>query len=77
MWREAYDAIVDGRLGDATGVLDAIGVATEAAYVRLRRARIEPGPWLDEAEAFYTDVRATRFLREVAELRATATRRSA
>ncbi len=77
VWREAYDAIVDGRLGEATGVLDAIGVATEAAYVRLRRARIEPGPWLDEAEAFYTDVRATRFLREVAELRAAATRRSA
>ena len=77
VWREAYDAIVDGRLGDAIGVLDSTGVATEAAYARLRRARIEPGPWLDEAEAFYTDVRATRFLREVAELRATATRRSA
>jgi len=77
VWRDAYDAILDGRLADATVILDATGVATEAAYVRLRRARIEPGPWLDEAEAFYTDVRATRYLREVADLRAAATRRSA
>jgi tetratricopeptide (TPR) repeat protein len=77
VWREAYDAILDGRLAEATGILDATGVATEAAYVRLRRARAEPGPWLDEAEAFYTDVRATRYLREVADLRAGATRRSA
>ncbi|HST18030.1 MAG TPA: hypothetical protein VLK36_10195 [Gaiellaceae bacterium] len=77
VWRDGYDAIVGGRFAEATAILDATGVATEAAYVRLRRARIEPGPWLDEAEAFYTDVRATRYLREIADLRAAATRRSA
>ena len=53
------------------------GVHTEAAYARLRRAQLETGPWLDEAEAFYRKVGATRFLGEVAELRAGAIPRSA
>jgi hypothetical protein len=77
IWREAHDAIVAGRLGDAIGILDATGVRTEAAYARLRRAEREPGSWLDEAEVFYSEVRAIRFLRESAELRGGATRRSA
>ena len=75
VWREAHDAILAGRLNEAIGVLDATGVRTEAAYARLRRAECEPGPWLDEAEAFYSEVRAIRFLREAAKLRGAATRR--
>ena len=75
--RTANDAILDGRLADAIEILDETGVRTEAAYARLRRARLEPGPWLDEAEAFYTEVGALRFLREIAELRSGANRRSA
>lgn len=74
--REANGAILEGRLADAIGILDRTGVRTEAAYARLRRARLEPGPWLDEAEAFYSEVRAIRFLREVAGLKS-STRRSA
>ena len=70
VWRVANDAILEGRLGDAIDILDMTGVHTEAAYARLRRAQLETGPWLDEAEAFYRKVGATRFLGEVAELRA-------
>jgi tetratricopeptide (TPR) repeat protein len=77
VWVDANTAILEGRLGDAIDVLDATGVRTEAAYARLRRARIEPGPWLDEAEAFYREVRAARFLDEIDELRAGAMPRSA
>jgi hypothetical protein len=77
IWRSANEAILGGRIADAIEILDRTGVRTEAAYARLRRARLEPGPWLDEAEAFYTEVRAHRFLREIAELRAGASRRSA
>jgi class 3 adenylate cyclase/tetratricopeptide (TPR) repeat protein len=77
VWRRANEAIVEGRLVDAIDILDQTGARTEAAYARLRRARLEPGPWLDEAEAFYTEVRARRFLRELAELRSGASRRSA
>ena len=77
VWRVANDAILEGRLGDAIDVLDATGVHTEAAYARLRRAQREPGPWLEEAEAFYREVGATRFLGEIAELRERAIPRSA
>ncbi len=77
IWRSANEAILEGRIADAIEILDRTGVRTEAAYARLRRARLEPGPWLDEAEAFYTEVRARRFLREIAELRSGASRRSA
>jgi class 3 adenylate cyclase/tetratricopeptide (TPR) repeat protein len=69
VWRAANVAIVEGRLADAIAVLDATGVRAEAAYARLRRAQREPGPWLDEAEAFYRQVGATRFLGEIADLR--------
>ena len=69
--------ILEGRLGDAIDILDMTGVHTEAAYARLRRAQLETGPWLDEAEAFYRKVGATRFLGEVAELRAGVIPRSA
>jgi tetratricopeptide (TPR) repeat protein len=77
IWRVANDAILDGRLGEAIDILDATGVHTEAAYARLRRAQREPGPWLEEAEAFYREVGATRFLDEIAELRERAIPRSA
>jgi class 3 adenylate cyclase/tetratricopeptide (TPR) repeat protein len=77
VWRAANIAILDNRLDDAIAILDATGVRTEAAYARLRRARVEPGPWLDEAEAFYREVGATRFLDEIAELRGKAMPRSA
>ena len=77
VWRVANDAILEGRLGDAIDILDMTGVHTEAAYARLRRAQLETGPWLDEAEAFYRKVGATRFLGEVAELRAGVIPRSA
>jgi class 3 adenylate cyclase/tetratricopeptide (TPR) repeat protein len=77
VWRAANEAIVEGRLGDAIEVLDAAGIHTEAAYARLRRAQVESGPWLDEAEAFYRKVDATRFLDEIAALRAKAMPRSA
>ncbi len=77
IWRAANEAIVEGRLADAINSLDATGVHTEAAYARLRRAQREPGPWLDEAEAFYRKVGATRFLGEIAELRESAMPRSA
>src|SRR5581483_1890672 len=76
VWRSANQAILGGRIAEAIGILDRTGARAEAAYARLRRARLEPGPWLDEAEAFYSEVRAIRFLREVAGLKA-STRRSA
>jgi hypothetical protein len=77
VWRSANEAILEGRIADAIDILDRTGVRTEAAYARLRRARLEPGLWLDEAEAFYTKMRARRFLGEIAELRSGTTRRSA
>jgi hypothetical protein len=53
-----------------------MGARTTAALARLLRARDEgPEPWPAEAEAFFEEVRATRFLRELEELR--ASRRSA
>ena len=77
VWVDANTAILDGRFGDAIDLLDATGVHAEAAYARLRRARVEPGPWLDEAEAFYRRVGAMRFLGEIAVLRERAMPRSA
>ena len=77
VWVDANAAILEGRLGDAIAILDSTGVHTEAAYARLRRAHIEPGPWLDEAEAFYRNVGAMRFLGEIAALRERAMPRTA
>ena len=74
-------AIFEGRLDAAIEIADSTGDRTTANYARLRlaRRRVESGedpePWLSAAEAFYRGVRATRFVRQLEELR--AIRRSA
>ncbi|MFL5964198.1 MAG: ATP-binding protein [Gaiellaceae bacterium] len=68
-------AIVEGRWEEAVATLDGMEARTSAAYARLRLARRltaagdDPEPWLSGAEAFYRPVRATRYLRELDELR--------
>jgi len=75
-WQELNKHLAAGRLEEALAMLDAMGARTDAAIVRLVLAR-ERGsePWAAEAEAFFAEVGATRFLRELDEIR--ATRRSA
>ena len=74
-------AIFEGRIEAAIELADSTGDRTTANYARLRLARRlaesgeDPEPWLSEAEAFYRGVRATRFVRQLEELR--AIRRSA
>jgi predicted ATPase/class 3 adenylate cyclase len=69
-------AIVEGRWEEVVATLDQIEARTAAAYARLRLAgRLaaegdDPEPWLSGAEAFYREVQATRYLRELDELRA-------
>jgi hypothetical protein len=75
VWARINVAIVEDRWEDAVAMLDAIEARTPAAYARLRLARkltaegADPEPWLSGAEAFYREVRATRYLRELDELR--------
>ena len=79
--QRANRAVVDGRVEEAIALLAGTGNASAAAYAKLRLARQraaagdDPEPWLGEAETFYRGVRATRYLLELDELR--ATRRSA
>ena len=59
---------------DAIGVFDASGRAATEAVRPLRSLSgrcggDDPEPWLAEAESFYRGVRATRYLREIEELR--------
>ena len=76
-WARAAKGIAEERLEDAIALLDEGGAVTEAAYTRLQLARRseEPNPWLSQAEMFYRRVGATRYLRQLEELR--TTRRSA
>jgi len=68
---QANKLLAAKRPTDALAILDAIGGRTEAAIVRLVLMRREgPEPWADEAQAFFSEVGATRFLREIEALRA-------
>ncbi len=75
-WHEASRFLAGESAESALAILDAIGARTDAALVRLVLAqRTGPEPWATEAEAFFTEVGAVRFLRELGTLR--ADRRSA
>ncbi len=70
-WQEANRLLAAGRPEEALAILDAIGAKADAAMLRLVLAQRQgPEPWDTEAEAFFTEVGATRFLREVQSLRA-------
>jgi hypothetical protein len=75
-WQEVNRLLAQGRLEDALANLDAMSARTDAAIVRLVLAQRQgPEPWASEAQAFFVEVGATRFLQEVAAL--SAGRRSA
>jgi hypothetical protein len=72
-WNEASRAIFDGDLVRAADIIDGIGHTAAAAYARLRAAEAlgAAGREADaavqraQAEAFYRNVGATRFVRDV------------
>ena len=75
-WQEANRFLAAEHPEDALAILDTIGARTDAAIVRLALALSQgQDPWAAEAEAFFIEVNATRFLRQIESLR--ASRRSA
>ena len=74
--QEANKLLAADSASDALAILDAIGSRTEAAMVRFVLAQRQGAePCATQAEAFFVEVGATRFLREIEALR--ASRRSA
>lgn len=68
---EANKLLAAQRPTDALAILDTIGARTEAAIVRLvLTQRRGSEPWATAAEAFFNDVGATRFLRQIESQRA-------
>jgi hypothetical protein len=68
---EANKRLAAQRPTDALAILDTIGARTEAAIVRLVLTQRQGGePWATPAEAFFNDVGATRFLRQIESQRA-------
>ena len=71
-WTRAGRAVLAGDLPGAADMLDEIGAATQAAFLRLRAAeqlvhegrRAEADDQLSRALAFYRSVGATRYIRE-------------
>ena len=71
-WNDASRAIADGDLVRAAGIIEGIGHTAAAAYARLRAAEALAAAGRDaeaaaqhaEAESFYRQAGATRFLRE-------------
>ena len=75
-WQEANRLLATEHPEEALAILDTIGARADAAIVRLALARSQgPEPWVTAAEAFFGEVGATRFLREIESLR--TNRRSA
>jgi class 3 adenylate cyclase/tetratricopeptide (TPR) repeat protein len=70
-WHEANRLLATGHLEEALAILDKIGARTEASLARLVHAqRHGPEPWATDAETFFREVGATRFLQEIESLRA-------
>ncbi len=75
-WHEANRLLVAKRSAQALTILDDMGARTDAAIARLVLAEREDSEqWAAEAEAFFVEVGATRFLEQLDALR--ARRRSA